>query len=188
MKMLWSISSLVAAFLLDTTSAAPTAQLGQLGQLNPAHVIDAVVPLNLVDGQKLTEVGDEQNQRVGEFSPQSPPQSPPQSLAESTPQSLPLSSLQSLPLSSPPSLPLSPQKRQFSLPPVIPAAGPLPELTNAVAPPLPVLQIPTPPLPNPGSTVNDTIRPRKFAYVWTGAGDNKHADFLVRFININTPL
>jgi hypothetical protein len=47
------------------------------------------------------------------------------------------------------------------------------------APPLPILQVPTPPVPvtNPLQLVN--IKPKKIGYFWTGAGDNIHADFLV---------
>lgn len=45
------------------------------------------------------------------------------------------------------------------------------------APPLPILQIPTPPLPSPPFTPSN-IKPKKIGYFWTGAGDNIHADFL----------
>lgn len=70
-------------------------------------------------------------------------------------------------------------KRQFSLPPLIPHTLPaVDQLINDVAVPLPVLQIPTPSLPNPGY-IPSNIRPKKIIFVWTGAGDNKHSDFLV---------
>ncbi|SMR54873.1 unnamed protein product [Zymoseptoria tritici ST99CH_3D1] len=67
----------------------------------------------------------------------------------------------------------------YSLPPLIPHT-PLDQTINDVAPPLPILQIPTPALPNPGYTPSD-IKPKKLVFVWTGAGDNKHADILISF-------
>lgn len=51
------------------------------------------------------------------------------------------------------------------LPPNIPVGG---------APPLPVLQVPTPALPSPSFQGSD-IKPKKIGYFWTGAGDNQHA-------------
>lgn len=39
--------------------------------------------------------------------------------------------------------------------------------------PLPVLQLPTPPLDSPPFTASD-IKPKKIGYFWTGAGDNHH--------------
>jgi len=62
-----------------------------------------------------------------------------------------------------------------SLIPAIPGVT-VPLLTdNAI--PLPILQLPTPPLPSePFELAN--IRPKKIGYFWTGAGDNKHKDFL----------
>lgn len=67
----------------------------------------------------------------------------------------------------------------LSLPPLIPA---IPGVTEVLADnqiPLPVLQIPTPPLDSEPFTVNAELRPKKIGYFWTGAGDNKHKDFLV---------
>jgi len=46
------------------------------------------------------------------------------------------------------------------------------------APPLPILQLPTPPLPDIPFAVTN-VKPKKIGYIWTGAGDNIHADFLV---------
>jgi hypothetical protein len=46
------------------------------------------------------------------------------------------------------------------------------------APPLPILQLPTPPLPDIPFQVTN-VKPKKIGYIWTGAGDNIHADFLV---------
>jgi hypothetical protein len=61
----------------------------------------------------------------------------------------------------------------LSLPPLIPLIPGVTEpLTNG-APPLPILQIPTPPLESPPFTPSN-IRPKKIGYFWTGAGDNKH--------------
>ncbi len=42
------------------------------------------------------------------------------------------------------------------------------------APPLPVLQVPTPALASPPFQGSD-IKPKKIGYFWTGAGDNQHA-------------
>lgn len=65
-----------------------------------------------------------------------------------------------------------------SLPPLIPKIPGVTEPLADNAPPLPILQLPTPPLDSlPFKTSN--IKPKKIGYFWTGAGDNKHADFLV---------
>ena len=69
---------------------------------------------------------------------------------------------------------------QLSLPPLIPAIPGVTEPLSENAPPLPILQVPTPPLPNPIDTVSN-IRPKKIGYFWTGAGDNEHADFLASY-------
>jgi len=63
---------------------------------------------------------------------------------------------------------------QLSLPPLIPS---IPIITDPIvsnAPPLPILQVPTPPLASPPFTGSD-IQPKKIGYFWTGAGDNEHA-------------
>jgi len=62
----------------------------------------------------------------------------------------------------------------ISLLPLIPS---IPGFTDPItqnAPPLPVLQIPTPPLASPPFQGSD-IRPKKIGYFWTEAGDNEHA-------------
>ena len=62
---------------------------------------------------------------------------------------------------------------QISLPPLIPS---VPGFTDPIAqnaPPLPVLQVPTPPLASPPFQGSD-IKPKKIGYFWTGAGDNQH--------------
>lgn len=69
-------------------------------------------------------------------------------------------------------------KRQLSLPPLIPSIPGVTEPLNDLAPPLPILQIPTPALDSPFFPVKN-IKPKKIGYFWTGAGDNKHKDFLV---------
>ena len=69
----------------------------------------------------------------------------------------------------------------YHLPPLIPQVPGVTELLVDVAPPLPILQIPTPALPNPGY-IGSNIRPRKIGFFWTSAGDNQHSDFLVRHI------
>jgi hypothetical protein len=65
-----------------------------------------------------------------------------------------------------------------SLPPLIPSIPGVTEPLAANAPPLPILQLPTPPLASPPFTASN-IKPKKIGYFWTGAGDNIHADFLV---------
>ncbi|KAK4227463.1 hypothetical protein QBC38DRAFT_545136 [Podospora fimiseda] len=65
----------------------------------------------------------------------------------------------------------------ITLPPLIPS---IPGVTVPLAnnaPPLPILQLPTPPLPSEPFELSN-VRPKKIGYFWTGAGDNKHADFL----------
>lgn len=66
---------------------------------------------------------------------------------------------------------------QLSLPPLIPAIPGVTEPLAENAIPLPILQIPTPPLESPPFEVQN-IKPKKIGYFWTGAGDNKHKDFL----------
>lgn len=51
-------------------------------------------------------------------------------------------------------------------------------LTTGASIPLPVLQLPLPPLESGPFNVSN-IRPKKIGYFWTGAGDNQHKDFLV---------
>ncbi|KAF2756739.1 hypothetical protein EJ05DRAFT_512360 [Pseudovirgaria hyperparasitica] len=68
----------------------------------------------------------------------------------------------------------------LSLPPLIPSIPGVTEPLASNAPPLPILQIPTPPLPSPPFT-GSNIRPKKIGYFWTAAGDNQHADFLATY-------
>ncbi|KAL2208236.1 hypothetical protein CC79DRAFT_1334017 [Sarocladium strictum] len=74
--------------------------------------------------------------------------------------------------------PATQDKRQISLPPLIPSIPGVTEPLNDLVPPLPILQVPTPPLDSPPFEV-ENIKPKKIGYFWTGAGDNKHKDFLV---------
>jgi hypothetical protein len=69
-------------------------------------------------------------------------------------------------------------KRQISLPPLIPSIPGVTEPIVSGTPPLPIIQVPTPPLPSDPFPVSN-IKPKKIGYFWTGAGDNQHADFLV---------
>lgn len=69
---------------------------------------------------------------------------------------------------------------QLHLDPLIPAIPGVTEPLSSNAPPLPILQVPTPPLPSPPWT-GSNIRPKKIGYFWTGAGDNQHADFLASY-------
>ncbi|KAI1074571.1 hypothetical protein F5B20DRAFT_563219 [Whalleya microplaca] len=72
------------------------------------------------------------------------------------------------------------QERQISLPPLIPSIPGVTEPLTSNAPPLPVLQVPTPPLDSPPFTPSN-IRPKKIGYFWTGAGDKWHKDFLATY-------
>lgn len=69
----------------------------------------------------------------------------------------------------------------LSLPPLIPSIPGVTEPLATNAPPLPILQVPTPPLSSPPFTSNQQIKPKKIGYFWTGAGDNNHADFLATY-------
>ncbi|RDL42561.1 Uncharacterized protein BP5553_02540 [Venustampulla echinocandica] len=78
------------------------------------------------------------------------------------------------------SSPIAEPDPQLSLPPLIPS---IPGVTDPIvsnAPPLPILQLPTPPLASP-PFVGSNIKPKKIGYFWTGAGDNIHADFLATY-------
>lgn len=66
----------------------------------------------------------------------------------------------------------------LSLPPLIPSIPGVTEPLASLAPPLPILQVPTPPLESEPFETKNT-KPKKIGYFWTGAGDNKHADFLI---------
>ncbi len=70
------------------------------------------------------------------------------------------------------------KRLDISLPPIIPLIPGVTEPLSENAPPLPILQVPTPPLESEPFTPSN-IRPKKIGYFWTGAGDNKHKDFLV---------
>ncbi|KAF2733271.1 hypothetical protein EJ04DRAFT_495619 [Polyplosphaeria fusca] len=69
----------------------------------------------------------------------------------------------------------------ISLPPLIPSIPGVTEPLASNAPPLPILQVPTPPLESPPFVGNQTIQPKKIGYFWTGAGDNNHKDFLATY-------
>ncbi len=66
----------------------------------------------------------------------------------------------------------------ISLPPLIPSIPGVTELLNQLAPPLPILQVPTPALDSPPFTPSN-IKPKKIGYFWTGAGDKQHKGELV---------
>ncbi|KAF2720936.1 hypothetical protein K431DRAFT_346836 [Polychaeton citri CBS 116435] len=69
---------------------------------------------------------------------------------------------------------------QISLPPLIPSIPGVTEPLSSNAPPLPILQLPTPPLPSPPWEGSE-IKSKKIGYFWVGAGDNQHADFLASY-------
>lgn len=72
-------------------------------------------------------------------------------------------------------------KRQISLPgSLIPKIPGVTDILSGIDLPLPILQLPTPPLDSPPYTPSN-IKPKKIGYFWTGAGDNKHADFLASY-------
>lgn len=60
------------------------------------------------------------------------------------------------------------------IPPLIPSVPGFTDPISSLAPPLPVLQVPTPALTSPPFQGSD-IKPKKIGYFWTGAGDNNHA-------------
>jgi len=68
----------------------------------------------------------------------------------------------------------------ISLPPLIPSIPGITVPLNNLAPPLPILQIPTPALDSPPFTASD-IKPKKIGYFWTGSGDKQHKDFLATY-------
>lgn len=69
----------------------------------------------------------------------------------------------------------------LSLPPLIPSIPGVTEPLASNAPPLPILQVPTPPLESPPFEGNQSIKPKKIGYFWTAAGDNNHKDFLATY-------
>ncbi|KAG7001344.1 56kda selenium binding protein (SBP56) [Physcia stellaris] len=73
-----------------------------------------------------------------------------------------------------------PDPDPLSLPPLIPSVPGFTDPIGTLAPPLPVLQVPTPAKPSPPFTGSD-IKPKKIGYFWTAAGDNDHADFLAAY-------
>lgn len=72
-------------------------------------------------------------------------------------------------------------KPLLSLPPLIPSIPGVTEPLSTNAPPLPILQVPTPPLDSPPFVSNQQIKPKKIGYFWTAAGDNNHKDFLATY-------
>lgn len=61
----------------------------------------------------------------------------------------------------------------LSLPPLIPTIPGVTEPLTSNAPPLPILQVPTPPLESPPFESSD-IKPKKIGYFWTGSADKFH--------------
>lgn len=68
---------------------------------------------------------------------------------------------------------LAPSASALSLPPLIPTIPGVTEPLTSNAPPLPILQIPTPPLESPPFEASN-IKPKKIGYFWTASGDNEH--------------
>lgn len=69
----------------------------------------------------------------------------------------------------------------LSLPPLIPSIPGVTDPLATNAPPLPILQIPTPPLESPPFVGNQNLKPKKIGYFWTASGDNNHKDFLATY-------
>ena len=70
-------------------------------------------------------------------------------------------------------IPLACLAQCLSLPPLIPSIPGVTEPLTENAPPLPILQVPTPPLESPPFTASN-IKPKKIGYFWTGSGDKQH--------------
>ncbi|KAL7621864.1 hypothetical protein AAE478_007364 [Parahypoxylon ruwenzoriense] len=70
---------------------------------------------------------------------------------------------------------LTPSVAGLSLPPLIPTIPGVTEPLTSNAPPLPILQIPTPPLESPPLEAGN-IKPKKIGYFWTASGDNEHKE------------
>jgi hypothetical protein len=70
-----------------------------------------------------------------------------------------------------------PAPLDLSLPPLIPYIPGVSELLYQVVPPLPILQVPLPPLPAPPFTASN-IKPKKVGYFWTGSADGEHAGMI----------
>ncbi|KAK2799907.1 hypothetical protein FQN50_008300 [Emmonsiellopsis sp. PD_5] len=68
----------------------------------------------------------------------------------------------------------------LSLPPLIPLIPGVTEPLTENDIPLPILQLPTPPLESPPFTPSN-IKPKKIGYFWTASGDNHHKDFLATY-------
>lgn len=70
----------------------------------------------------------------------------------------------------------------ISLPPLIPSIPGVTEPLTTNAPPLPVLQVPTPPLESPPFTPS-SIKPKKIGYFWTGSGDKFHKGAVSKYFS-----
>lgn len=70
-------------------------------------------------------------------------------------------------------VPLAAFGQALSLPPLIPSIPGVTVPLNDLAPPLPILQVPTPAEDSPPFEASD-IKPKKIGYFWTGAGDKRH--------------
>lgn len=69
----------------------------------------------------------------------------------------------------------------LSFPPLIPS---IPGVTKPLDPETPTLSIrlaATPPLDSPPFRCNQSIKPGKIGYFWTGSGDKSHKDFLATY-------
>ena len=67
----------------------------------------------------------------------------------------------------------APAPQGISLPPLIPYIPGVTPPISSNAPPLPIIQVPTPPLASPPFTASN-IKPKKIGYFWTASGNNQN--------------
>lgn len=71
----------------------------------------------------------------------------------------------------------------LSLPPLIPSIPGVTDPLTTNAPPLPILQVPTPPLKSPPFE-GSNIKPKKIGYFWTGSGDKNHKGMSMNSVSL----
>ncbi|KAK6542278.1 hypothetical protein TWF694_006238 [Orbilia ellipsospora] len=70
-----------------------------------------------------------------------------------------------------------PKPDPLSIPPLIPTIPGITDPLASLAPPLPILKVPTPPIASPPFTAS-SLKPKKLGYFWTGPFNQAYADFL----------
>ncbi|EPS39639.1 hypothetical protein H072_6558 [Dactylellina haptotyla CBS 200.50] len=71
----------------------------------------------------------------------------------------------------------NPRPNPLSIPPLIPTIPGITDPLASLAPPIPILKVPTPPIKSPPFTAS-SLKPKKIGYFWTGPGNQAYADFL----------